>query len=138
MLRVLLNFRSVTVVVVFVFAVVIVAAAAVVAVVAVVAAVAADVVAVAAAVVAAAVAASGAAVAAIATTVVFFVLVVFAVLAGDECCSQPFERMRFKTFGSGIVADQRPNFTGFANGRQKDVVTLFQDFGMAVFSNPFI
>ena len=131
MLRVLLNFRSVTVVVVFVFAVVIVAAAAVVAVVAVVAAVAADVVAVAAAVVAAAVAA-------IATTVVFFVLVVFAVLAGDECCSQPFERMRFKTFGSGIVADQRPNFTGFANGRQKDVVTLFQDFGMAVFSNPFI
>ena len=133
MLRVLLNFRSVTVVVVFVFAVVIVAAAAVVAVVAVVAA-AADVVAVAAAVVAA----DFAAVAAIATTVVFFVLVVFAVLAGDECCSQPFERMRFKTFGSGIVADQRPNFTGFANGRQKDVVTLFQHFGMAVFSNPFI
>ena len=120
MLRVLLNFRSVTVVVVFVFDVVIVAAAAVVAVVAAVAA------------------ASGAAVAAIATTVVFFVLVVFAVLAGDECCSQPFERMRFKTFGSGIVADQRPNFTGFANGRQKDVVTLFQHFGMAVFSNPFI
>jgi len=131
MLRVLLNFRSVTVVVVFVFAVVIVAAAAVVAVVAVVADVAADVVAVAAAVVAAAVAA-------IATTVVFFVLVVFAVLAGDECCSQPFERMRFKTFGSGIVADQRPNFTSFANGRRKDVVTLFQHFGMAVFSNPFI
>ena len=130
MLRVLLNCRSVTVVVVFVFAVVIVAAAAVVAVVAVVAA-AADVVAVAAAVVAAVVAA-------IATTVVFFVLVVFAVLAGDECCSQPFERMRFKTFGSGIVADQRPNFTSFANGRQKDVVTLFQHFGMAVFSNPFI
>ena len=134
MLRVLLNFRSVTVVVVFVFAVVIVAAAAVVAVVAVVAAVAAAVVAdvvVAAAVVAAAVAA-------IATTVVFFVLVVFAVLAGDKGCSQPFERMRFKTFGSGIVADQRPNFTSFANGRQKDVVTLFQHFGMAVFSNPFI
>ena len=96
-----------------------------------VAVVAADVVAVAAAVVAAVVAA-------IATTVVFFVLVVFAVLAGDECCSQPFERMRFKTFGSGIVADQRPNFTSFANGRQKDVVTLFQHFGMAVFSNPFI
>ena len=131
MLRVLLNFRSVTVVVVFVFAVVIVAAAAVVAVVAVVAAAVVAAVVVAAAVVAAAVAA-------IATTVVFFVLVVFAVLAGDECCSQPFERMRFKTFGSGIVADQRPNFTGFANGRQKDVVTLFQDFGMAVFSNPFI
>jgi hypothetical protein len=131
MLRVLLNFRGVTVVVVFVFAVVIVAAAAVVAVVAVVAAAV-----VAAAVVAAAVVA--AAVAAIATTVVFFVLVVFAVLAGDECCSQPFERMRFKTFGSGIVADQRPNFTSFANSRQKDVVTLFQHFGMAVFSNPFI
>tara|TARA_B110000090_G_scaffold202372_1_gene245523 strand:- start:184 stop:579 length:396 start_codon:yes stop_codon:yes gene_type:complete len=131
MLRVLLNFRSVTVVVVFVFAVVIVAAAAVVAVVAVVAAAVVAAVVVAAAVVAAAVAA-------IATTVVFFVLVVFAVLAGDECCSQPFERMRFKTFGSGIVADQRPNFTGFANGRQKDVVTLFQHFGMAVFSNPFI
>ena len=129
MLRVLLNFRGVTVVVVFVFAVVIVAAAAVVAVVAVVAA---------AVVAAAVVAVGGAAVAAIATTVVFFVLVVFAVLAGDECCSQPFERMRFKTFGSGIVADQRPNFTGFANGRQKDVVTLFQHFGMAVFSNPFI
>jgi hypothetical protein len=126
-----LNFRGVTVVVVFVFAVVIVAAAAVVAVVAVVAAAV-----VAAAVVAAAVVA--AAVAAIATTVVFFVLVVFAVLAGDECCSQPFERMRFKTFGSGIVADQRPNFTSFANSRQKDVVTLFQHFGMAVFSNPFI
>jgi len=131
MLRVLLNFRGVTVVVVFVFAVVIVAAAAVVAVVAVVAAAVVAAVVVAAAVVAAAVAA-------IATTVVFFVLVVFAVLAGDECCSQPFERMRFKTFGSGIVADQRPNFTGFANGRQKDVVTLFQHFGMAVFSNPFI
>jgi len=131
MLRVLLNFRSVTVVVVFVFAVVIVAAAAVVAVVAVVAAAVVAAVVVAAAVVAAAVAA-------IATTVVFFVLVVFAVLAGDKGCSQPFERMRFKTFGSGIVADQRPNFTGFANGRQKDVVTLFQHFGMAVFSNPFI
>jgi hypothetical protein len=132
MLRVLLNFRGVTVVVVFVFAVVIVAAAAVVAVVAVVAAAVVAAAVVAAAVVAAAV------VAAIATTVVFFVLVVFAVLAGDECCSQPFERMRFKTFGSGIVADQRPNFTSFANSRQKDVVTLFQHFGMAVFSNPFI
>jgi hypothetical protein len=132
MLRVLLNFRGVTVVVVFVFAVVIVAAAAVVAVVAVVAAAVVAAAVVAVAVVAAAV------VAAIATTVVFFVLVVFAVLAGDECCSQPFERMRFKTFGSGIVADQRPNFTSFANSRQKDVVTLFQHFGMAVFSNPFI
>jgi hypothetical protein len=136
MLRVLLNFRGVTVVVVFVFAVVIVAAAAVVAVVAVVVVAVVAAAVVAAAVVAAAVVA--AAVAAIATTVVFFVLVVFAVLAGDECCSQPFERMRFKTFGSGIVADQRPNFTSFANSRQKDVVTLFQHFGMAVFSNPFI